>query len=116
MLQSVFRNLVSNSVKFTPRGGKIYLSAKTIDNNRVQISIKDSGIGMSTEMVDNIFRLDGQTDRPGTNGEQSTGLGLIICKEFVEKHNGKLRVASEEGKGSEFFFDLPISNFLNQDH
>jgi signal transduction histidine kinase len=111
MLQSLFRNLVSNSVKFTPRGGKIYLSAKITESDRVQISIKDSGIGMSAGMVYNLFRLDGQTDRPGTEGEPSTGLGLIICKEFVEKHNGKLWVASEEGKGSEFFFDLPVRNF-----
>jgi signal transduction histidine kinase len=62
---------------------------------------------MNKELVDNLFRLDVQTSRKGTEGEPSTGVGLIICKEFVEKHGGKLRIESEEGKGNTFYFTLP---------
>ena len=109
ILQTVIRNLVSNAVKFTPKGGKISVSAKATSDKGVQISIKDTGIGMSPKMVDNLFRLDVQTNRKGTEGEHSTGLGLLLCKEFVEKHGGKLWVESEEGKGSTFAFSLPIN-------
>ncbi|MCX6163157.1 MAG: response regulator [Ignavibacteriae bacterium] len=69
--------------------------------------LKDTGIGMNKEMTDNIFRLDVNTSRKGTEGESSTGLGLIICKDFIEKHGGKLRVESEERKGSTFYFTIP---------
>ncbi len=74
----------------------------------VGISIKDSGIGMSKEMIGNVFRLDMNTNRKGTDKEPSTGLGLIICKEFIEKHGGKFWIESEEGKGSTFYFTLPF--------
>ena len=113
MLQTVIRNLVSNAVKFTPKGGKISLSAKVSDDKNVEISIKDSGIGMNLAMVDNLFRLHDQTNRKGTEGEPSTGLGLIICKDFIEKHGGKLWVESEEGKGSEFYFTIPFQTSVN---
>jgi signal transduction histidine kinase len=106
MLQTVIRNLVSNAVKFTPKGGKIRLSAKASGNKSVVISIKDSGIGMSSAMVENLFRLNVQTNGIGTEGEPSTSLVLIICKEFIEKHGGKLWVESEEGKGGTFYFTL----------
>ena len=112
MLQTVIRNLVSNAVKFTPKGGKISLSAKASGDKSVEISIKDSGIGMNLAMVDNLFRLHDQTNRKGTEGEPSTGLGLIICKDFIEKHGGKLWVESEEGKGSTFHFTLTMGNSL----
>jgi PAS domain S-box-containing protein len=107
MLQTVFRNLVSNAVKFTANGGKVDLSAKVIRDKTVEISVIDTGIGMNDEMVDNLFRLDVQTNREGTNGEPSTGLGLMISKDFIEKQGGKLWVKSEEGKGSDFKFTLP---------
>jgi len=109
ILQTVIRNLVSNAVKFTPRGGKVTLSAVPIDNKKMQISIKDSGIGMSPALICNLFKLDVQVSRKGTEKEPSTGLGLILCKEFIEKHNGKIWVESEEGKGSEFYFTIPCS-------
>jgi len=109
MLQSVIRNLVSNAVKFTAKGGSINLSAKYAGDNNVEISIKDSGIGMSSKMVDNLFRVDVRTKRKGTEGEPSTGLGLLLCKEFVEKQGGKIRVESEEGKGSVFYFTIPCN-------
>lgn len=107
MLQTVIRNLVSNAVKFTHRDGKINLSAKTTDGNSVEISIKDSGIGMSHELVNDLFRLDVKTNRTGTDGELSTGIGLFLCKEFIEKHGGSISIESEEGKGSNFRFTLP---------
>lgn len=107
MLQFVIRNLVSNAVKFTYKGGKINVSAKDKGDNRVEISIKDSGIGMNNTMVDHLFRLESQTNRNGTEGEPSTGLGLTLCKEFVEKQGGKIEVESKEGKGSIFYFTIP---------
>jgi len=96
LLQTVIRNLISNAIKFTPIGGKIHISAKTGSDKTVEISISDTGIGMDKEMMDNLFRLDVQTNRKGTEGEPSTGLGLLLCKEFIEKHGGKLWVESEE--------------------
>ena len=107
MVQSVIRNLVSNAVKFTNRGGKITLSARMIPDNLVKISVSDTGIGMDKSLVDDLFRLDINTSRKGTEGESSTGLGLIICKDFIEKHHGKLWVESDEGKGSTFYFTIP---------
>jgi len=107
ILQTVIRNLVSNAVKFTPRGGKIAISALTNNTNSVEITIKDNGIGMSPSMIDGLFKLDVKTNRKGTEGEASTGLGLILCKTFIEKHNGKIWAESEEGKGSVFYFTLP---------
>ena len=107
MLSGIIRNLVSNAVKFTPRGGSILISARSGDFKSVHISVKDSGIGMNKYMLDNLFCLDVNTKRTGTDGEYSTGLGLILCKDFIEKHGGKLWVESEEGKGSTFHFTLP---------
>ena len=74
----------------------------------VEISVKDTGIGMSNELIGNLFTLDKNTNRMGTAGEPSTGLGLIICKEFIEKHGGSIRVESEEGTGSRFSFTIPL--------
>ena len=107
MLQTVIRNLVSNAAKFTPKGGKIYLKVKASDNNNIEISIQDLGIGMTPAMLNNLFQLNSQTNRKGTEGESSSGLGLLLCKEFIEKLGGKIGVESEEGKGSVFHFTLP---------
>jgi two-component system sensor histidine kinase/response regulator len=108
MLQTVIRNLVSNALKFTNTGGKVNLLTKKNDDKRVEISVQDTGIGMLQEMVGNLFRLDINTSRRGTHDEPSTGLGLLLCNEFIEKHGGKLRVESEVGKGSTFSFTLPV--------
>ena len=73
----------------------------------MEIAINDSGIGIGQEMIDNLFRIDINTSRKGTEGEASTGLGLIICKDFIEKHGSRLSLRSEEGKGSTFYFSIP---------
>ena len=115
LVQSIIRNLVSNAIKFTNKGGKISISAKVADDNSVEIAIRDTGIGMSNTILENLFRIDVQTGRKGTQGEPTTGLGLMLCKEFVEKHGGKLWVESDpEGKsgviGSTFYFNIPNNN------
>jgi PAS domain S-box-containing protein len=107
MLGGIIRNLVSNAIKFTPRGGRIVISAKCGSDKSVEVSIEDSGIGMNENMIGHLFNLDVNTGRNGTDGEHSTGLGLVLCKDFVEKHGGKLWVKSMEGKGSTFSFTLP---------
>jgi len=107
LLQTIFRNLVSNAVKFTSKGGKVSLSANVNADNIIQISIHDTGIGMSSEMLDGLFRINIKTNRKGTDGEPSAGLGLLLCKEFVEMHGGQIWVESEVGKGSTFYFTLP---------
>lgn len=106
ILQSVIRNFLSNALKFTPRNGTIKIEAHE-DVQNTNVSIADTGIGMDTKMVENIFNLDLKTNRMGTEDEPSTGLGLILCKEFVEKHNGKIWVESEVNKGSVFHFNFP---------
>lgn len=110
MLQAVLRNLISNAVKFTPRSGTIRISAAAADDQTVKILVKDSGIGISKEMMGDLFRIDGHTNRIGTDGEPSAGLGLIISRDFVEKLGGKLTVESEEGLGSTFGFTLIMTN------
>ncbi len=112
MLQTVIRNLFSNAVKFTPKEGKVSLSAEVTADKCVVISIKDSGIGMNHKMINDLFRLDVQTNRKGTDGENSTGLGLFLSKEFIEKHGGRIWVESEEGKGSVFYFTIPADYSL----
>jgi len=107
MFGSIIRNITNNAVKFTPKRGKVILSAKLVDGKNIEISVQDTGIGMSKFILDNLFSIDVNTGRKGTGGESSTGLGLIICKDFIEKHDGKLWVESEEGKGSIFRFTIP---------
>jgi PAS domain S-box-containing protein len=114
MLNTVLRNLISNALKFTPRGGIIEVGATVQPSEDLKrsegsavIYVKDSGIGMSADTKSNLFKLDAKVSRPGTEDEPSTGLGLILCKEFIEKHGGKIWVESEEGKGSTFYFSLP---------
>jgi len=106
MIETVIRNLISNAIKFTP-GGKITVSAEKSDEKFIKVGIKDTGIGVPSEMIPHLFSLTGNVNRPGTEGEPSSGLGLLLCKEFVEKHGGKIWVESEEEKGSLFSFTIP---------
>jgi len=110
MIDAIIRNLVSNSVKFTPAGGKINIAAVYSNNHFIEIKISDSGIGMTPELKNKLFMINEKTSRNGTEGELSTGLGLLLCKEFIEKHNGKIWVESEVGDGSIFSFTIPESS------
>lgn len=107
MFESMMRNLVYNAIKFTPPQGRVTISAVPVSDNLVEISISDTGIGMDQTIIDHLFMLDSQINRKGTEGESSTGLGLIICKDFIERHGGKIRVESQVDKGSTFRFTLP---------
>jgi PAS domain S-box-containing protein len=113
MLNSLLRNLLSNAVKFTKHGGKVNVSSKKIDNNMVEVSVKDTGIGMSAELCSKLFKIDEKVGRLGTDGEGSTGLGLLLCKEFIEKHGGKIWVESQVNVGSTFYFALQAEGEIN---
>jgi len=106
MIDTIMRNFVSNSIKFTNSGGKIIINAM-INGHNAEVSVTDNGIGISSENQRNLFRIDEQYRRDGTAKEKGTGLGLILCKEFIEKNGGVLWVESEEGKGSRFSFTVP---------
>lgn len=108
MFSTVFRNLVANAIKFTNENGCISISAKT-KGFYCEIAVTDNGVGISEENISKIFRIDSKHKTVGTIGEKGTGLGLILCKEFVEKHGGKIEVKSEVGKGSRFSFTLPLN-------
>ncbi|HMV10502.1 MAG TPA: tetratricopeptide repeat-containing sensor histidine kinase [Cyclobacteriaceae bacterium] len=105
---TVIRNLISNAIKFTPAGGTITLSVKSSADEAL-VSIADTGVGMSKEVIDKIFRIDAKHSTKGTADEKGTGLGLVLCKDFVEKNRGNIGVHSEEGKGSTFYFTLPVA-------
>ncbi len=105
MLQTVLRNLISNAIKFTPTKGYIKFS-NTLENNIQTIKICDSGIGMNNSILANLFVINANIGRPGTQGESSTGLGLLLCKEFIDKHRKRIWAESQEGQGSCFFFTL----------
>lgn len=105
MLSTIIRNLVSNSIKFTQPGGKIYITTVKC-KEYLQFIIRDTGVGMGKEIMDKLFDLTSNTSTKGTANEGGTGLGLILCKEMVEKHGGTISVESEPGKGSTFSFNL----------
>lgn len=106
MLTTVVRNLLTNAVKFTSAGGTVSLSAEQTGKGNYAISVSDTGIGMSSEQISQLFHLDKAHSRNGTAGEQGSGLGLIVCQELLEKHDSTLHVESEEGKGSRFWFEV----------
>jgi signal transduction histidine kinase len=106
MVQSIFRNLVGNALKFTHPGGNVFLSAEE-DGDFIVASVSDTGIGIPTEKLETLFNLGRNLVSTGTAKEKGTGLGLMLCKEFVEKNGGTMRVTSQPGKGSVFSFSLP---------
>ncbi|BDA77996.1 hypothetical protein LPTSP3_g09260 [Leptospira kobayashii] len=108
MLNSVLRNLVSNSVKFSNNGSLVEIGTDFSERNEIKIFVKDSGIGMKPELKERLFQMDQKVTRKGTRGETSTGLGLLLCKEFMDRHNGKIWVESMENQGSTFWISLPI--------
>jgi len=108
MILTTVRNLISNAIKFTMRGGNIELTAKQLENNII-FSVKDDGIGISSEDQEKLFRIDSDFKINGTDNEKGTGLGLILCKDFIIQNGGEISVESEKGKGSIFTFTLPIA-------
>lgn len=105
-ITTVIRNLISNAIKFTPENGMIKVAAKAT-GSEVKVAIADNGVGMSEEVMGKIFRIDAKHSTTGTANEKGTGLGLLLCKEFIEKNGGEIWVKSKEEKGSVFYFTIP---------
>ena len=107
MIRSSFHNLLTNAIKYTPEGGSVSVEFN-IEESNFEVSVNDSGVGMSPEVVAKLFRIDSSISKPGTNKEPGTGLGLILTKEFIEKNGGSLFVESVPDKGSRFRITLPV--------
>ncbi|MDR3625235.1 MAG: PAS domain-containing sensor histidine kinase [Ignavibacteriaceae bacterium] len=106
MLQTIIRNIVSNSLKFTNPGGNIFIAAEDL-GNIIKISVEDTGVGMSKEKVQKLFKIEESFSTKGTMNEEGTGLGLLLCKEMIDMHKGKIWAESEPGKGTKFFITIP---------
>jgi signal transduction histidine kinase len=107
MIETIFRNLISNAIKFTSSGGEVKITTERIDSS-VEIVVSDTGIGFNEEQLSSLFKIDNQLKRKGTEGEQGSGLGLILCKEFLERNNGSITVESFPNKGSRFIIHFPL--------
>jgi len=108
MISTVLRNLINNAIKYSHKGGVVKVSI-TEKDDRVEVMVSDQGVGMSKENMEKIFRIDTKFKSPGTMGEKGTGLGLILCKDFVEINKGTIWCESQEGSGSTFHFTIPVS-------
>jgi signal transduction histidine kinase len=106
MVKTILRNLISNAIKFTNNNGEVIINATEI-KQFVEVEVKDNGIGISAENQKKLFQIDSFHSTPGTHDEKGIGLGLLLCKEFVELHGGNILIESETGKGSRFAFTLP---------
>jgi len=107
LLSTILRNLISNAVKYTPNGGQVRVFCEQ-NKSEITISVEDTGIGLSEKQLDNLFKLTSNETMPGTSEEKGTGLGLILCREFVEMHKGKIWATSKPKEGSIFSFTLPL--------
>ncbi len=112
MLLLIFRNLISNAIKFTPAGGKVSIDAAR-QNNSVTFSVKDSGIGMDSAKVEKLFKIGENISTHGTDMELGNGLGLILCKEFIKYHNGQIKIESKPDKGTTVRVILPVDEISN---
>jgi signal transduction histidine kinase len=106
MIETVMRNLINNAIKFTPENGSIEISAEQL-SDEVKICIRDTGVGITEEDIQNLFRIDSKVKRKGTNDEDGSGLGLILCKEFVDKNKGRIWAKRNDDIGSTFLFTVP---------
>lgn len=107
MLETILRNLITNAIKFTSEGGSIRIYDEILPGHEVQITVEDNGIGMDADTRARLFKVDNTQSTSGTNNEKGTGLGLILCRDFIEKHGGSIRVVSAPGEGSRFIFTMP---------
>jgi signal transduction histidine kinase len=112
MLRTIIRNLISNAIKFTNAGGIINIHYVKYQD-QIEVTVEDNGVGMDKDTLQKLFDLEINFTTPGTSNERGSGLGLVLCREFVEKHGGKIWVESESGKGSKFKFTLPESSTLS---
>jgi two-component system, sensor histidine kinase and response regulator len=103
------RNLVSNAIKFTPKEGKITISLRK-NEKLVNLTVADTGVGIEPERMDQIFKMENIRITNGTNGESGSGLGLAVCKDFVMKNRGTIKVESEVNAGTRFIINFPIEN------
>ncbi len=110
LLNTVLRNLLSNATKFTPEEGEVKIIVRPVEKKHILFEIRDTGMGMEQEEVENIFSIDVEKKRTGTAGEEGTGLGMILCKEFIDKMGGKIWVESSEDKGTSVYFTLPVDS------
>ncbi len=106
MIKTVFRNLITNAIKYSNEGGNIFIASE-IKTNEIILTVKDEGVGIEKEDLVKLFQIDKKYTTPGTANEQGTGLGLILCKEFIQKNNGKMEVESEINKGTTFKISIP---------
>ena len=106
MVQTVLRNIIANAIKFTPAGGKVELSSRRIEN-QVQITVSDSGVGMTEGQIAQVFSIDQKTSTAGTDGEPGTGLGLPLCRDMIKRMGGDIWIESIPGAGTSFRFTLP---------
>ena len=106
MLRSIIQNLIVNAIKFTRPEGRVYISSIE-KHNLIEVSVEDTGMGIASKTIPSLFNFNTMFSTNGTEGEQGTGLGLPLCKEFVERNDGKIWVETEAGKGSKFVFTLP---------
>jgi two-component system sensor histidine kinase/response regulator len=108
MISIVLRNLISNALKYTNLKGLIEISSE-LQKDSIVISVKDNGVGIAEDVLDKLFQIDGVISTPGTQKEKGTGLGLILCREYLEQNKGKIWVQSEVNEGSTFYFSLPLN-------
>ncbi|MFP4110163.1 MAG: sensor histidine kinase, partial [Desulfonatronovibrio sp.] len=114
MASTVVRNILANAVKYTRRKGKVWVNAEK-DESMIRIAVKDDGLGMDQETLSCLFAKDKKRSVKGTEGERGTGLGLLLCREFVEKHGGQIWAESKPGQGSVFMFTLPDAGEENDE-
>ena len=111
MIKTILRNLLTNAIKFTEKNGQVSIIL-TSDDTHCIIAVKDTGVGISSENIPKLFAVDSKFVNYGTEAEHGTGLGLLLCKEFIEKHSGTIEVSSTTGEGSTFTVSLPrFKNF-----
>jgi signal transduction histidine kinase len=106
-IETVLRNLLSNAIKFTPAGGRVGVSARAINSKFVEIAVADTGVGIEASRIPTLFALGGVGSTAGADGSSGSGLGLILCKELVERNNGRIAVTSRPQRGSRFSFVVP---------
>ena len=111
MVRTILRNLMTNALKFTPQNGVVHIGL-SVNDGYCRLSVRDNGVGIGQDKIQTLFNIDSTHKTKGTDKEPGTGLGLILCREFVSRHGGRMEVESEQGKGSEFRVFFPLHGSL----